>query len=56
MSRPETRHIPVIFLSGMTRDEDHAAGAFSGGDAYLDKPCDVGDLLSTVGRLAGYLS
>ena len=47
-TNPATRHIPVIFLSGMT-DEDHRIiAAMSGGAAYLEKPVDHQELLDTI--------
>ena len=45
---PETRGIPIIFLSGMT-DEDHRTIAtISGGAAYLEKPVNEAKLLDTI--------
>jgi DNA-binding response OmpR family regulator len=37
-SNPETRHIPVIFLSGKTASEDIFRGRQVGGDKYITKP------------------
>jgi two-component system phosphate regulon response regulator PhoB len=52
-SRPETRSIPVLFLSGMTDRESHEAGTFTGAAAYLDKPLDENKLIETIRALTG---
>jgi len=37
-SRAETEHIPVIFLSAKSEDEDQVRGLMMGADAFLSKP------------------
>jgi DNA-binding response OmpR family regulator len=51
--RAETREVPIVFLSGMTDQDHHEIGTFSGGAAYLDKPLDVVKLLETIHALLG---
>ena len=50
-SRSETREIPVVFLSGMTDEDHHTIGTFSGAAAYLDKPVDPPKLIETIRAL-----
>ena len=52
-SSPETRKTPIIFLSGMSDEDHHAIGAFSGAVAYLDKPVEDIKLIRTVRELVG---
>lgn len=48
-SNPDTANIPVIFLSGMkTKPVDKIKGLQEGGDAYLTKPVDAGELIAQV--------
>lgn len=35
---PETRHVPIIMLTALTRVADEVAGVLAGADAYLIKP------------------
>jgi len=43
-----TRHVPIIFLSGMT-DEDHRLiASMSGAGAYLEKPVDTRELMDAI--------
>ncbi len=45
------RHIPVLVLSGRSRDRDQGRGLSTGADAYMMKPFDSTELVSTVRRL-----
>ncbi len=48
---------PVIFLTGLTHEDDIVQGFDAGGDDYLVKPFGVGEFLSRVGaqlRYAGH--
>lgn len=44
---------PILMLTGMDQPVDQLRGFAHGADAYLTKPCDVADLMQTVGRLLG---
>jgi diguanylate cyclase (GGDEF)-like protein len=46
---PTTRHIPVIFLSALTRPEDRVTGLESGAIDYISKPADPRELAARVG-------
>ena len=48
-----TRGIPIIMLSARAQDEDRKRGESVGVRAYLTKPFDPQDLLTTVRRLVG---
>jgi twitching motility two-component system response regulator PilG len=37
-SQPETRHVPVVFISGKDGFFDKARGRMAGSDAYVTKP------------------
>ena len=53
MNNPESFDIPVIFLSGLSSEEDLRNGREFGCDDYLTKPFDTEDLLAVVrGKLA----
>ena len=43
--------LPILMLSGMDRPIDQLRGFAYGADAYLTKPCDPDELLSTVNFL-----
>lgn len=45
---PTLRHVPVIFMTGMTAPEDVVRGLGSGGIDYVGKPVDLGELLARV--------
>lgn len=45
---PDTREIPVVFLSCMKELEDRLMGYSAGGDAYVTKPFDLRELKSIV--------
>jgi diguanylate cyclase (GGDEF)-like protein len=46
--RPTTRHIPVIFLSALTRPEDKVTGLEGGAIDYITKPADPRELAARV--------
>jgi DNA-binding response OmpR family regulator len=48
-----TSHIPVVFLSARTQEEDRRMGAELGVAAYVSKPFDPVELVDTIRRLAG---
>ncbi len=48
-----TAHIPLVFLSARTQDEDRRKGEELGVAAYVDKPFDPVELVTTIRRLAG---
>lgn len=45
---PETRDIPVMFVSAMTSVEERLAGYEAGGEEYVTKPFDVEELLRKI--------
>jgi CheY-like chemotaxis protein len=47
-SKPETKDIPVIFLTGMTGESDEAEGRSLGAVDYVTKPFDPAFLLACV--------
>lgn len=49
----ETSHIPVVFLSARTQEEDRRKGEELGVAAYVSKPFDPVELVETIRRLAG---
>jgi CheY-like chemotaxis protein len=51
-SDPDTAHLKVILLSARAQEADLQRGAKIGVDAYLTKPFDPDELISTVRRLA----
>lgn len=50
---PDTRDIPILFVSGMSDDDHRLIGAASGGSGYLEKPFDGPELLQAVRGLLG---
>ena len=50
---PRTSHIPVVFLTARTREEDVATGYERGGDGYVTKPFEPDELLARVNALVG---
>ena len=48
-----TAHIPVVFLSARTQEEDRLKGEELGVAAYVSKPFDPVELVATIRRLAG---
>jgi len=47
-----TRHLPIVMITAAAQDRDLARGREVGVDAYITKPFEPGDLISTVRRLA----
>jgi CheY-like chemotaxis protein len=47
-SNPQTRSLPVIFVSALDSSEERLAGFEAGGDEYITKPVDMTDLLDKV--------
>jgi len=50
-SNPETRNIPVIALTGYAYEKDRRAFLEAGGDAFVSKPIDVDELLTTMAKV-----
>ncbi|WP_205712427.1 response regulator transcription factor [Euzebya rosea] len=48
---PETRHIPIVFLSARAMEADVRKGTDLGVQAYVTKPFDPIDLMDLVNRL-----
>ncbi len=49
--RLETRHIPIIIISGNPEGTDKLWGLKVGADSFLEKPFSRGDLFKEVGEL-----
>jgi CheY-like chemotaxis protein len=47
-----TRHLPIVMITAAAQGRDLARGREIGVDAYITKPFEPGDLISTVRRLA----
>jgi DNA-binding response OmpR family regulator len=47
-----TAHIPIVFLSARTQEEDRRMGQELGVSEYVSKPFDPGDLVDRIRRLA----
>lgn len=45
---PNSRHIPVVMLSGLSQENEIQQGMAAGANAYLIKPCDHHQLLHTI--------
>ena len=45
--------MPILMLTGLDKPADQLRGFASGADAYLTKPCDPPELLSTIAFLLG---
>ncbi|MDP3938334.1 MAG: response regulator [Deltaproteobacteria bacterium] len=48
---PRHKAIPILMLTGRSKEADRARGLDCGADAYLTKPFDSADLVETVRRL-----
>lgn len=48
---PRTSHVPVVFLTARTREQDVATGYARGGDGYVTKPFEPQELLERVDAL-----
>ena len=49
----ETRDIPVILLTVRKEQGDLLAGYMAGADLYVNKPCEIGELIGAVRRMLG---
>lgn len=50
-SRPETRNLPIVFLSGKTDEEHQNAAHFSGAIKYLHKPIQPKEVMEVIQTL-----
>lgn len=50
---PLTSHVPVVFLTARAQEADVARGYEHGGDGYVTKPFQPGELLARVESLVG---
>jgi DNA-binding response OmpR family regulator len=50
---PSTRHIPVVFLTARAQESDVVLGYAHGGDGYVRKPFEPGELVARVESLVG---
>ena len=50
-SDPKTKDLPVIMCSSKSEEFDHYWGLKQGADAYLNKPFEPSELLSTIKQL-----
>jgi DNA-binding response OmpR family regulator len=50
---PHTAHVPVIFLTARVQESDVIQGYEHGGDGYVTKPFEPGELLARVDALVG---
>ena len=48
---PHTRHIPVIFLTGLEERESRLLGMQAGAEEFINKPADQDELLLRVGNI-----
>ena len=48
-----TRHLPIMLLSGAATEPEREAGLAAGADDYLSKPFEIGELLERLARLLG---
>jgi CheY-like chemotaxis protein len=47
-ANPATRHIPILFLSGMTAQPERLAGLRAGAVDYINKPFDLAEVLERI--------
>ena len=52
-AQPQLAHVPFVFLSARTSQEDTSMGLGSGADYYLSKPFSIHDLLAVIQYLIG---
>jgi len=52
----ETKDAPIIFLSSRNTPADRIEAYSAGGDAYLSKPCNPGELIAITNRLLSRVS
>jgi CheY-like chemotaxis protein len=50
---PDTRHVPILALTGHTSEADRDAAHFAGCDRYLAKPIDAARLFAAIDDLLG---
>ena len=50
-----TKTIPVVFVTGLTNEEEQARGLEMGADGYLGKPVDAVAVLNMVEKLLGII-
>ncbi len=50
-AKPETAHIPVMFLSALNNPQDIELGFSLGAKAYLTKPFRLAELMATISEL-----
>ncbi|MDD5687027.1 MAG: response regulator [Elusimicrobia bacterium] len=51
-ANPETKNIPILFLSALGQDMEVMRGLMAGSDGYILKPFEPADLLKQIQRLA----
>ena len=47
-ARPELKHIPLVFISALEKDDTASKVFASGGNAFLQKPIEASDLIKTL--------
>jgi CheY-like chemotaxis protein len=52
-SRADLKHIPIVFISALERDETLAKVLASGGSEFLQKPIEAADLIKTIKSYLG---
>jgi CheY-like chemotaxis protein len=52
--RPQTKDIPIVFMTGIiSSDEVRAKNNFIGNEYFVAKPVDIDDLISVIKRVCG---